>query len=283
MLPGAIRSMAAQTVLPLRWVIVSDGSTDGTDDVVRAACEVHGWIRHVRLPQHRERDFAAKVQAFNAGLESLRGLEYDVLGNLDADITFGEGYFQFLLERFQEDQSLGVTGTPFVENGSQYNYRFTSAEHVSGACQLFRRECFEDIGGYVPIKGGGIDWTAVTTARMKGWRTRTFTEQVCHHHRKLGTGSANPLGAWFRHGRKDYFLGGHPIWQLFRAMYQMRRRPVIIGGLLLLAGYAWAGVTRTARVVSPELMEFHRKEQLKRLTGLLARFRRWVPGARRGD
>ena len=90
---------------------------------------------------------------------------------------------------------------------------------MSGACQLFRRDCFEQIGGYVPIKGGGIDWTAVTTARMSGWQTRTFTEKTCLHHRPMGTGvSTGQLEAIFRHGHKDYKLGGHPVWQVFRGV-----------------------------------------------------------------
>jgi len=271
-LERTILSVAAQTVLPLRWVVVSDGSTDKTDDIVRAGCEVHDWMRHIRLPEHRDRQFAAKVNAFNAGWEAVRDLDYDIIGNLDADITFGEDYFEFLLERFKQDPALGVAGTPFVEDGNQYDYRFTSIEHVSGACQLFRRDCFEQIGGYVPIKGGGIDWTAVTTARKEGWRTRTFTQRVCYHHRKLGTGSGDSLGSWFRHGKKDYFLGGHPVWQLFRALYQMKHRPFVVGGFLLLAGYTWAGITRTKRPVSRELIDFHRKEQMRRLRALWSRF-----------
>ena len=137
-------------------------------------------------------------------------------------------------------------GTPFVEGGAHYDYRFTNIEHVSGACQLFRRQCFEDIGGYVPIKGGGIDWVAVTTARMKGWQTRTFTEKSCRHHRPMGTAHrAASLGAIFRHGQKDYYLGGHPAWQLFRSVYQLTRPPYVVGGALpagrVRAGHAFVG------------------------------------------
>ena len=117
----------------------------------------------------------------------------------------------------QDNPKLGVAGTPFVEDGKHYDYRFTNIEHVSGACQLFRRKCFEEIGGYIPIKGGGIDWMAVTTARMKGWKTRTFTEKTCLHHRKIGTGDSNTLiAAGSSMGRKDYFLGDHPLWEIFR-------------------------------------------------------------------
>jgi glycosyltransferase involved in cell wall biosynthesis len=268
-LEQTIRSMLSQTAKPVKWVIVSDGSTDGTDEIVRKYAAENNWIELVHMPDHRDRQFAAKVQCFNAGCQRLKGMAYDVIGSLDADITFGPDYFEFLLARFAADPGLGVAGTPFVEGGSSYDYRFTNIEHVSGACQLFRRKCFEEIGGYIPIRGGGIDWTAVTTARMKGWRTRTFTERVCHHHRPMGTGNSSPTAAWFKHGRKDYYLGGHPVWQTFRACFQMTRRPYFVGGLLLFIGYWWAFLCRVERPVPPELIRFHRNEQLARLKGML--------------
>ena len=100
-------------------------------------------------------------------------------GSLDADISFEQDYFDFLLKKFSYDPQLGVAGTPFREGTVQYDYRFSRKEHVSGACQLFRRECFESIGGYVPLKTGAIDLVAVVTARMKGWKTETFTDKYC--------------------------------------------------------------------------------------------------------
>jgi glycosyltransferase involved in cell wall biosynthesis len=260
-----IRSVVSQTVRPEKWVIVSDASTDRTDELVKRFMADNPWIELIRMPEHRDRQFAAKVQAFNAGFTKIENTEYDVIGNLDADISFDENYFEFLMEKFASDPKLGVAGTPFVEEGSHYDYRFTNIEHVSGACQMFRRECFEDIGGYIPIKGGGIDWTAVTMARMKGWKTRTFTEKVCHHHKKMGSGNHGELAALFKNGKKDYFLGGHPLWQVFRSFYQMSKRPYLLGGVLLFFGYFWASVNGTERVVSKELMKFNQKEQMQRL------------------
>lgn len=262
-------SVISQTRRPVKWVVVSDGSTDRTDEIVASRIRENPWMDLVRMPEHRDRHFAAKVQCFNAGFARLKDLDYDIVGSLDADISFEPDYFDFLLGKFQENPRLGVAGTPFVENGSHYDYRFTNIEHVSGACQLFRRECFEEIGGYIPIRGGGIDWTAVTTARMKGWQTRTFTEKVCHHHRAMGTGNAGSMGVWFRHGKKDYFLGGHPVWQFFRMFYQMKNRPFVVGGLLLMLGYAWAGLSGTERPIPQDLMAFHRKEQMERLKRFL--------------
>ncbi len=260
-----LQSVISQTVLPRKWVIVSDGSTDSTDDIVKKYMAGNTWIELIRMPEHGDRQFAAKVYAFNAGYEKIKDTSYNIIGNLDADISFPKDYFEFLLRKFAENSQLGVAGTPFVEDSSHYDYRFTNIEHVSGACQLFRRECFEEIGGYVPIKGGGIDWTAVTTARMKGWKTRTFTEKVCFHNKKMGTGNSSALMSWFRHGRKDYFLGGHPLWQLFRTIYQMSKKPYFIGGLLLFFGYNWAYISRVERPISKKLMKFIRREQMQRL------------------
>jgi hypothetical protein len=140
---------------------------------------------------------------------------------------------------------------------------------VSGACQVFRRACFEDIGGYVPVKSGGIDHIAVMTARMKGWKTRTFTDKTCRHHRTIGTAEHGVLAAKFRAGAQDYRLGGHPLWELFRTAYQLTRPPVLAGGLALLAGYAWASLRRAERSISRELMAFRRREQMARLKAFL--------------
>jgi len=260
-----IKSVIGQTARPVKWVIVSDGSTDGTDDIVKKYAAEHAWIELVRMPERKERHFAGKVHAFNAGYERVKNLNYNIIGNLDADITFEEDYMSFLLSKFSENPRLGVGGTPFREESQQYDYRFTSAEHVSGACQLFRRECFEAIGGYIPLKAGGIDLAAVLNARMKGWQTRTFTEKTCQHHKKTQSAKYSSLKAIFRSGYHDYLMGGHPIWQIFRSSYQMSKKPFLVGGSVLLAGYLWAMLTRADQIVSNELIAFRGKEQMHRL------------------
>jgi len=274
LIEGTILCVTAQTQRPGRWVIVSDGSTDRTDEIVMRYQQEHDWIELLRMPEHRDRNFAAKATCFNAGYERLRAVEFDLVGNLDADITVPADYYEFLVSRFAELPRLGVAGTPFVEDtsgGHTYAHKESDLEHVSGACQTFRRECFEEIGGYVPIKGGGIDWVAVTTARMRGWQTRTFVEKSCLHHRKMGTAERGPLMARFRHGQEDYYVGGHPLWQVFRGAFQMRSKPLVLGGLFLMAGYFWAMMTRFPRAVPADLVAFHRAEQMARLRKLFLR------------
>ena len=259
-----LRSVVNQTVLPLKWVIVNDGSTDATGEIATKYAQRHSWIEVVNRPVRKERHFAAKVEAFNAGLERVKHLKHEIIGNLDADVTLDPDHFEFLLSKFSEDHRLGVAGTVFTEP-SGYNSATDSFEgqtYVSGQCQIFRRRCFEEIGGYVPSKAGGIDWMAVTTARMIGWKTRSFREKSFLHHRPLGTADRGAFAKNIAYGKKDYILGGHPLWEILRCSYQMTKRPYIVGGAALLSGFAMAFVSRAERPVSLELMRFHRREQM---------------------
>lgn len=265
-----LKSVVAQTVLPVKWVIVNDGSTDRTGEIISHYAARYPWIELVQMPERRERHFAGKVHAFNAGHARVEHLHFEAIGSLDADISFDEGYFSFLLSKLEHDPKLGLVGTPFKEGSNPtYDYRFTNIEHVSGGCQFFRRECFEDIGGYVPVKGGSIDHIAVLTARMKGWKTRTFTEKVSVHHRPIGTAQQGILMARYATGKKDYTIGNHALWELFRAIYQMTKRPFVIGGLMVLSGYCWAAIRRINRPVSAKLVAFQRREQMHRLSRFL--------------
>ena len=260
-----LKSVAAQSVKPLKWVIVSDGSTDGTDELVKRYQAGHEWIDLVRMPERRERHFAGKVLAFNAGYARVAGLPYEAIGNLDGDVSFPPDYFEFLLTKLVENPKLGVVGTPFREGSYQYDFRFVSIEHVSGQCQFFRRRCFEDIGGYIPREIGGVDLVAVTTARMKGWQTRTFLEKPYEHHRKMGTATQARIWVPFKVGRTDYLLGGHPVWECARCVYQATKRPIVLNGAMRMAGFLWAAVTQRKKQVTPEFVQFRRKEQMQRL------------------
>ena len=265
-----IRSVIHQTVLPLKWIIVDDGSTDKTAELVSRYAVQYPWIELIHMPERRDRSFAAKVTAFYAGYERLNGLDYDVIGNVDSDVSFDEDYCQFLLNKFAEDETLGVAGTIFKENGySSEKHSFEGRNHVAGGCQLFRRRCWNDIGGYVPHSAGGIDWMAVTTARMKGWKTESFREMCFFHYRRLGTAERNLLSSSFSYGEKDYYLGGHPLWEMFRVGYRATKWPYLIGGMSLGLGYCWAFLRRIPRPVSRELMAFHRKEQMLKLKTIL--------------
>ncbi len=265
-----IKSVIAQVVRPARWVIVSDGSTDRTDEIVARYADVHDWIELYRMPERETRDFGGKAYNVNLSYDRIKHIPHDFVCSLDADITFDPDYFQFLLEKLVADPGLGLVGTPFSEDGRTYDYRYSSTDHVSGACQLFRRECFQKIGGYVQAKGGGIDVIAVLSSRMKGWRTRTFTEKTCAHHRPMGTG--NDQGSFtvnYKLGQRNYRLGFHPLWQTLRCVYQLKRKPLLVGGVALFLGYFSAMLQRMESPMSRELIQFQRQDQMRRLRAMI--------------
>ena len=273
-----IESVLRQTVRPERWVIIDDGSTDRTADIVAEYTTGNPWIELIRLPHRQERHFAGKIHAFNVGFERVKSLEFQLLANLDADVSLQPDHFEFLIRKFSEDARLGVAGTAYTQPGFySATDSFEGEESVAGPLQLFRYECFRDIGGYTPNRLGGVDWIAVTTARMKGWKTRNFRDRCFHHQRSMGTAGRNAVTAMFFHGWKDYLLGSGPLWELFRVVYRITKRPLLFGGLALGAGYGWAAIRRVPRPVSAELVRFYRLEQsrkLKRIIGSVLRLQK---------
>lgn len=267
---NTLESMIMQTQLPERWFVVDDGSTDTTATMVARYAARFPWIDLIQRPPRTERSFAGKVHSFHLAWSKAQPLQFDAVGNLDADVSFQPDHFEFLLDQLSNDPNLGVVGTPFTEAGYDSAVdSFEGERHVAGQCQLFRRQCFEHIGGYVPNPAGGVDWIAVTTARMKGWKTRSFPQKRYHHYRPMGTAEKKGLAALFSYGEKDYYLGGSPLWQLFRVSYRATKKPFLLGGLVLLAGYCWAALRRVKRPVSAELVAFHRKEQMQKLRAIL--------------
>lgn len=262
-----LESVTTQTVLPERWVIVDDGSGDRTPEIIAGYAEKFGWIRLIRNPQRAGRDFAAKARAVNAAFAQSDGLAFDVVGNLDADTSFAQDYMAFLLEKFAANPKLGVAGTPFTQSGGYDSAKdsFEGENYVAGPVQLFRRDCFQEIGGYLANPAGGVDWVAVMTARLKGWTVRSFGDRRYEHHRAMGTAERSKVAALFSYGEKDYYLGGSPVWQIVRVTYQMTKKPLFAGGAALFLGFFWAAVRQTKRPVSEELMRFHRREQMKKL------------------
>ncbi len=263
---GVIDSMVAQTVPPLRWIIVSDASTDDTDDIVQEYMEHTPWIELVQLPQAGPRDFGGKVRAFNAGYDRVRDLDYAFVGNLDGDLTFDPDHFEFLLDRFAENPDHGLMGTTYIDIGKEAGDELTrDTEHVPGACQLFRREAFEAIDGYTPLPTGGIDLLAELACRQAGWKSRSYSERTLTHYRPVGTATRGIYASRFNYGYRDYYFGGDPLWQVFRVFNQFRHRPYIIGGLCILAGYVWGHAMRKPSPVPPKVRKFRRSEQRARM------------------
>ena len=272
-------SVTTQTQLPERWVIIDDGSSDRTAEIVADYAQKFPWLVLIRNPKREGRNFAAKANAVNTALARVQDIGFDVLGNLDADVSFAPDYMEFLMGKFSADPKLGVAGTPFTQAGGYDSTRdsFEGENFVAGPIQLFRRDCFKEIGGYTASPAGGVDWIAVMTSRLKGWTVRSFSDKRFHHYRSMGTAERGKLAALFSYGQKDYYLGGSPVWELFRCTYQMMKKPYLGGGLALLFGFSWATLRRMPRPVSRELMRFHRQEQMKKLKAIfrtLLRFKK---------
>ena len=266
-----IKSVVAQTVRPLMWVIVSDRSVDGTDEIICNYAERHPFIHFVRNDKPSERNTAAKVHAINLGIKALGRTEYAYFGNLDADISLGETYFETLLQHFESDNKLGIIGGRIFHIDSrgrtlEYN---ASTESVAGAIQFFRRECFYQIGGYQPIAGGMEDGIAEITARYHGWKTRSFKGLPVLHHRELGVVGRSVYEARFSNGLTEYVVGFNFTYHVIRALSRVFERPYFIGTTLLLSGYMWGLLSRQPKVIPYEIVRFIRREQMNKLFALL--------------
>lgn len=265
------QAMIAQTVRPLKWVIVNDASTDGTRALIEKFAGEHSFIEVVNLERATGRHFGNKVRAFNAGLERVKELNYDFIGNLDADMSFEPTYFQSLLQQFESNPKLGLGGgMVHTTIDGKFVSQEVALDSVAGAVQLFRRKCFEQVGGYRAMPLGGIDAAAEVGARMHGWQTRTFPELVTHEHRFTGAATASPLKSRFKEGKRMHSLGYSPIFFFVRCAYRVLERPAVFGSGAALWGYFTSVISSTPAAVPPEAVRYLRSEQhakLKRLLG----------------
>jgi hypothetical protein len=267
-------SVAAQTRRPIKWVVVNDASVDRTREVVESYVARYPFIELVNLERAAGRHFGNKVRAFNAGFERVKDSGFDFIGNLDADISFGPVYFENIVGRFQMDPKLGLAGgMVHTTVEGEFVSQEVALDSVAGAVQLFRRKCFEQVGGYRAMPNGGIDAAAEIAARMHGWTTRTFPEFPVQEHRMTGSATAKPLAARLKEGKRMHSLGYSPLFFCVRCLYRILERPAVIGSSSALYGYVASALSRSPVAVSPEMVRFLRAEQrskLKRLLGLKA-------------
>ena len=258
-----IESIVGQTLLPRRWVIVSDGSTDRTDDIVQKHAAKYPFIRFVRIQEKHTRNFGAQVMAINRGFEQLRDVDYDFIANVDSDLSFEPTYYSRLLQKFDEDPKLGLAGGFIFEEDHDgiFRSRLLNSEHSVGhAVQMLRRECYEAIGGWIAMPYGGQDWHALVTAQMLGWRIKAFPELPVFHHRPTGTGDRRVRNL-FREGCMDYSVGSYPPFEIMKIVRRMRFKPYVVGSLIRLSGFVWGYCRSEVRLVSPEFIQFLRGQQ----------------------
>ena len=262
-----IISVINQTITPVKWVIVSDGSTDRTDEIVNEYARQHAFIQLVRRDSET-RHFGNKVHAFRAGYAELEGVDYGFIGNLDADIELPAQYYEQILDKFAGDEKLGLAGgTRFDLCDGQFVKVQCARNSVGGPFQLFRRSCYEDFGGYIPLQLGGIDAVAEIMARQYGWGVRSYTDINVHHYRCTGTAKGNIYQAAYRGGKKLYVIGYHPLFEIAKLM-RVRSMKDLKANLYELAGYTRAALSRFERQVPDDFVAYLRKEQVDRLKHL---------------
>lgn len=261
-----IKSIVCQSVLPVRWVIVDDDSDDRTYDIIHNYADKYNFIKPLHLERTMEWSFKSKANAINYGYTNLHGLEYDYIGIVDADVSFDNLYYQNILKKFNDNNKLGIAGGMILELNNndfiQLNYNLNS---VSGAIQLFRRQCYEEIGGYVPSRRGGIDAIAEIMSRMYGWQVRSFPDIKVYHHRIIGITQSNILFSRFNYGRRDYAIGNHPLFMFLKSIDRFRAKPYVIGGMLMMLGYGYSWLIGEERPASKRVVKYLQNEQVNRM------------------
>lgn len=262
-----IRSMVAQTLRPALWIIVDDGSSDRTGEIAEKAAAEHPWIQVLRRPPGTARRVGPGViEAFYAGLGQARLEDFDFVCKLDADLEFAPNYFADLIARFSEDPRLGtISGKAHIPVGDQFVLERTGDEFSHGVAKLYRRECFEEIGGFVhEVMWDGID---CHRCRMLGWEAVSDDDPALaiRHLRQMGSSHRSVYHGRRRWGHGQYFMGTHPLYLLGITAYRMLERPWIAGGLCILAGYADSWLRRRPRYEDPEFRRYLRSWQLREL------------------
>lgn len=264
-------SVVFQTVRPVEWIVVDDGSTDRTAQIVSEYAQKYPFIR---LVSRQDRGFrklgGGVVAAFKFGQSQILTKDYEYVAKLDGDLSFGSQYIEKMLQKFDEDPRLAaVSGKIFREENGKLIEEFIVDEQVTGNFKLYRRNALADIGGFVEE----IAWDSIDThtSRMKGWNTLSFRDPNAWmlHHRLMGSSDRNVLKGRLRWGRGLWFMGYHPLYTLASGVFRMREKPRIIGGLLIIAGYVAAALRGLPRYDNLEFRQYLQSWQLGRLREML--------------
>jgi poly-beta-1,6-N-acetyl-D-glucosamine synthase len=263
-----IDAVTRQTLQPSEWIIVSDGSTDGTNNVVEAAAETYTWIRLLLLSPRPYRSFAAVVESTQAGVKALTQRDYSYVGLLDADLDFQANYFETLIGHFEANPKLGLAGGAVIDRGMPRNRLPRNRIDVPGAVQLFRRDCFERLGGLIPIPEGGWDCVTCAMARMGGFETKLVTDLIVDHLKARNTSQGAPLRRLWQLGVRDYAVGYDPVFELFKCLERVTEPPFFLSSLSRWLGFCTGAARRRPRAVPRRVIEFVQQEQRRRLRSL---------------
>lgn len=265
-LPRTIGSVVAQTVEPRVWMIVNDGSTDATAQVIDRAAGNHGWI-HTFHRQDRgfRQPGTGVIAAFYDGFRRLDNLQWDFLIKLDADLSFERDYFERCFRHFVDQPRLGIAGGTIYRQTDR-GWVVDSPEdppfHVRGATKIYRRACWDQIGGL--IQAPGWDTVDELKANMSGWRTCTFPELMLHQHKETGSADGTWRN-WVKNGLANYVAGYHPLFMLAKCLRRLARRPFVMGAAGLWWGFCQGYIRNVRRVEDADLIRYVRHQQLNKL------------------
>jgi biofilm PGA synthesis N-glycosyltransferase PgaC len=259
--------LTEQTRKPAAWIVVDDGSSDGTDELVRSLNRAHDWIRLEAAGGDALARGGPIVRAFHAGLRALRPVP-DVVVKLDADISMGPDHFERLLAEFERDRHLGIAGGIGYERQADgvWRQRHGTGAGVWGACRAYRRECLDDI---LPLEEHmGWDTLDLVKAKVRGWKTEVFFELAFRHHRVEGERDGRRLRTTTIQGEAAHFMGYRLSYLAVRTAYRALRDPAAIG---LLIGYARALIARRPRCTDADVRAYVRGQQSLRKLPVRAR------------
>jgi len=264
---GTIESVAMQTVPPAEWVIVNDGSTDKTGEILDRHASRLPWLRVVhRANRGYRKSGGGVIEAFYEGYRTLRSADWEFVIKLDGDLTFAADYFERCFEHFRSEARLGVGGGGIWHQFPDgLKYEANPQFHVRGATKIYRRQCWQDIKGLWPAPG----WDTIdeVKANMFGWKTKTFEELRLIHHRLTGAADGS-IRDRVKNGVANYISGYHPLFQAASCFYRLNRQPYVLGSLALLYGYLKAFFTRTPRVDDSTYINYIQSQQLRKLCGM---------------
>jgi glycosyltransferase involved in cell wall biosynthesis len=261
-----ITSVASQTLLPLQWVIVDDGSTDGTAEILEEAAAQYPWMTVVR---RADRGFrkpgGGVVEAFYDGYAALTEESWDFIVKLDGDLSFDPDYFEKCLRRFAGEPRLGIGGG-LIYVAREYGLKVDCADdppfHVRGATRIYRRACWELVHPLVPAPG----WDTIdeVKANLSGWRTGTFREISLIQHRETG-GADGMWTTWFKNGLASYVTGYHPLFMLAKCVKYLWAKPRVVASAAMFAGFCSGYLKRQPHVADPSSIRYLRRQQMRYL------------------
>ncbi len=270
-----IDNILQQTHLPTRWVIVDDASSDATPDILKEYSEKHAFIAPVRLNSDPLRSYGSRINAVMTGYQRLTDVHSKFVGILDADISLPIDYYESIMAKFDKDEKLGVAGGLVfdVDNGKLDRHRLKSLEHVPGGVQMFRRECFEAIGGYLSLQWGGTDFAAEAMARKLGWRTQSFPDiEVLHKRKLMSEEVTNTFFRKVRGGFMDYSLGYSWLYHTLKCVSKIGEKPFVLSAIARQFGYVMAAIKLGQPGLPPDLARFVKNEQVAKLGNKIMRF-----------